>query len=228
MRAVLWDMDGTLADSERVHYLAWQETLNRHGVTYTYERFLADFGRSNEDLLPELLNVDPGDAIVMDVAREKEATFRQMAREEGLKPLPGVMDWLERFRMKGVKQVVSSSGRMANIVASVELLGIADYFHALVSGASLPKSKPDPLIFLNSAAVVEAQAHQCIVVEDSLHGIEAALRAGMKSIAVGQIANHEGLQRLLGSNNGHDVLRTPTLADVSWSQCEELWRRTET
>ena len=147
MRTVLWDMDGTIADSEQVHFQAWQISLEKYGVSYCYKQFIADFGRSNGELLPDVLEVEPGAELVQQVSREKEANFRLLARDQGLKPLPGVMAWLERFREEGIQQVVSSSGPMANIVASVDILDIGDYFLFLMSGATLPKSKPDPTIF---------------------------------------------------------------------------------
>lgn len=227
MRTVLWDMDGTISDSEQAHFHAWQISLEPYGVTYSFDDFIADFGRSNSQLLPELLDVPPGSDLVDKVDREKEANFRRLARQEKVKPLLGVMEWLECFRAKGVPQVVSSSGPMANIVASVDILDIGDYFLALISGATLPRSKPDPAIFLNSAYAVRAQPHECIVVEDSMHGVEGALRAGMACIAVGKVAASKDLCELLRSAHEPTCLAVETLNDLTWAGCEELWRQAE-
>lgn len=227
MRTVLWDMDGTIADSEQVHFQAWQMTLQQYGVTYTFAEFIADFGRSNGELLPALLEVEPGAELVQAVSREKEANFRRLAREQGLHPLPGVVAWLERFQAEGVQQVVSSSGPMANIAAQVDILDIGDYFLALMSGATLPKSKPDPTIFLNSAVAVRSQPHECIVVEDSIHGVEGARRAGMGSIAVGKVARSAALDQLLDTAQGTGYVAVDTMEEVSWASCEDLWRQAE-
>ena len=71
MRTVLWDMDGTIADSERAHFHAWQVSLEKYGVTYSFADFMAGFGRSNASLIPELMGVEPGSEIgVASVARE--------------------------------------------------------------------------------------------------------------------------------------------------------------
>ncbi|MFH1084137.1 MAG: HAD family phosphatase [Chloroflexota bacterium] len=91
---------------------------------------------------------------------------------------------LEYARAQGYRQVVASSGEMANIVAIVGELGIANYFDALLSGAFLPRSKPDPTLFLQAAATVGAAPGACLVIEDGIVGIEAARRAGMPSVAV--------------------------------------------
>ncbi len=224
MRTILWDLDGTLSDSGDVHFSAWELTLEQYGVAYTYDSFITDFGRSNGDLLPELLQVDYDSQKVLDVAREKESLFRQLARHHGMQPLPGVMSWLERFRNEGVLQVVSSSGRMANIVTAVELMDIGDYFDVMVSGAALPRSKPDPTIFLNSAAAVNANPGECIVIEDSLHGIGAAMRAGMNSIAVGSTLNSRKLDQLCDEFPARLCLRKPTLEDLEWDECLALWQ----
>ena len=224
MRTVLWDMDGTIADSEQQHFLAWQMTLQQVGVTYVYDHFIADFGRRNGEILSELLQAEPDDDLALEVSRNKEANFRRLIREQGLKPLPGVAAWLERFRARR-----SPASCRAHPVPwrtsprEADILDVADYFMALMSGATLPKSKPDPAIFLNSAAAMRAQPHECIVVEDSIHGVEGARRAGMGSIAVGNVARSEELQRLLRSEPGPACLAVDTLEAVSWQACEELW-----
>jgi beta-phosphoglucomutase len=225
MRTVLWDMDGTIADTEQLHFQAWQMTMHRYGVSYSYADFIADFGRRNAELLPELLGVEPGADVVQRASREKEANFRRLAREQGLQAMPGVIVWLERFQAEGIQQVVSSSGPMANIVASVDILDISDFFLALMSGATLPKGKPDPMLFLNSAVAVGAEPRECLVVEDSIHGVEGARRAGMSSIAVGKVVGSAELNRLFNCAAGPGILAVDTLEHLSWPRCEDLWRQ---
>jgi beta-phosphoglucomutase len=226
MRTILWDMDGTIADSERVHFRAWEMSLEKYDIAYSYADFKAGFGRSNASLIPELMDVEPDSEIVWQVSREKEACFRRLAREEGLDSLPGVIDWLNRFRDEDVQQVVSSSGPMANIAASVDILDIGDYFLSLMSGATLPRSKPDPALFLNSAAAVGAPPHACIVVEDSAHGIEAAVRAGMAAIAVGKVAQSDEVAHLREDAPSFACLCVDRMDEVTWEACEALWRQT--
>ena len=225
MRTVLWDMDGTIADSEEAHFRAWQVALEKYGVSYTFSDFISGFGRANNDLIPDILGVEPGAAIVQQISREKEKTFRRLAHENGLKPLPGVLNCLELLREHGIQQVVSSSGPMANIVASVDILDIGDFFVSLMSGAALPKSKPDPAIFLNSAAAVVAQPHECIVVEDSMHGVEGARRGGMGCIAVGKAARSAEMDKIMAASPEFACLRVDSLDQVKWEQCERLWRQ---
>jgi HAD superfamily hydrolase (TIGR01509 family) len=223
-RTVLWDLDGTIADTAQAHFAAWQETMAAEGVEYPYTRFVADFGRNNDELLPELLGPAITPARIQTISRHKEAAFRHYLHQGyGVRLLPGVLDWLERFERAGFKQAIGSSGPMANIVAIVEKLEIADYFHGLLTGLRLPRGKPDPAIFLNLASALEVEPVQCIVIEDTTHGIEAARRAGMASIAVGAVAANPGLDKVLAANPGRTCLRVAQLSDLSWKQVEALW-----
>ena len=118
-----------------------------------------------------------------ELGNHKEELFRRSVRGH-VRLLPGVVDWLKRAQARGYRQVIASSAEMANIVAVVEELQIGNYFEALVAGAFLPRSKPDPEIFLNAAASVGASPAVSLVIEDGIVGVEAARRAGMRCIAV--------------------------------------------
>ncbi len=216
IKAVLWDLDGTLADSAALHFQAWQATMRQHAVPYTYQMFIDSFGRNNAEILTE--HFDPTDvATIQRVSREKEAAFRELLTPEALHLLPGVTSWLGDFRRLGLLQVIGSSGPMANIAAMVRALDIGDYFLALVTGTHLPKGKPDPAIFLRCAAVAGLAPAECLVIEDSIHGIEAAQRAGMRSVAVGAVANSDALQALLVEKNAMACLALPSLAQIAAS-----------
>jgi HAD superfamily hydrolase (TIGR01509 family) len=199
----LWDLDGTLADTAQLHYHAWQATMDEYGVAYDYAEFLAGFGRN--------------------ISAYKERTFRRRLAEGELALLPGVANWLAALQAAGVQQLISSSGPMANIAATVVKLAIGDYFLGLLSGADLPRGKPHPDLFLNSAAAAGVPVAACVVIEDSVHGIEAARRAGMASIVVGPLATDPQLTTLLAEVTGPPCLPVGDLRRASWAMWEELW-----
>jgi HAD superfamily hydrolase (TIGR01509 family) len=228
MWTVLWDLDGTLADTTALHYHAWQKTMENFGEPYSYAEFTAGYGRSNRSVLSEKFQIEPNALRVSEVANWKEAMTRQLLPETELKLLPGVAECLAMLAAAGVRQVIASSGPMANIVAIVNKLGIGDYFLCILSGATLSRGKPHPDLFLNSAAAAGVQPVACIVVEDSIHGIEGARRAGMASIAVGALANSTLLADRLAQVVGPPCHSAPTLDETNWDTWEGLWKQLET
>ncbi len=224
MQVILWDLDGTLADTEAFHFAAWQATMTALRIEYSYAKFMASFGRNNRELLPDLLGQSATPDQIEAVSNQKESIYRDLLRQRGLQLLPGVWDWLERFQQAGLRQVISSSGPMANIVASVDALRIGDFFDNLMSGARLPQGKPHPAIFRNSAAAVNVAAHACLVIEDSLAGIAAARRGGMTSVAVGKVIQTAAFHAMLTTQAGPTCLQIESLEQLTWEQIETLSR----
>lgn len=175
-------MDGVLVDTAEFHYHSWGKILAEMGVPFNRQRFLAFFGQNNTDTLAGLLGHKPDAQLSQQVSQRKEALFRQLICGHA-EPLPGVRLWLERLQSLGVRQVVASSAPQENIEFLVDELGLRSYFVALCAGHSMP-GKPDPTLFLQAASILELPPERCIVIEDSLAGVGAARRAGMKCIAV--------------------------------------------
>src|SRR5690242_18073153 len=124
LRAVLWDLDGTIADTESYHFRSWRDTLSDYGVRYDYDEFFASFGRRNSDVLAEKFGVEPTAALVEEAAQRKEAAYRGLIASGDLAPMPYVVDWLRQFKAADVVQTISSSGPMANIAATVHKLDL--------------------------------------------------------------------------------------------------------
>ena len=194
-RAVLWDMDGTLIDSEQFHWISWRDTLAEEGITITHEQFLSSFGQRNDSILPQWLGAAASPERMARIANAKEELYRHLVRRNGISPLPGVGDWVRRLHKDGWLQAVASAAPRANIDAILEALLATDIFQAIVSGEDVHHGKPDPEVYLLAASRVGVPPERCIVVEDAAAGVEGAHRAGMRSIGV--------------SRNGH-----PLPADV--------------
>lgn len=179
---VLWDLDGVLADTEDLHYESWVQTLADYAMPFSRAQFRATFGMNNAGTLRALWPSPPTPELITEIGRRKEDIFRQTLRGRA-QALPGVRDWLERFQRWGYRQAVASSAPAANIDALVDELGIRPYFLALTAGDGLP-SKPDPAVFLAAARSIDVAPDRCLVIEDSVAGVTAARRAGMRCIAV--------------------------------------------
>ena len=183
-KAVLWDLDGTLADSLPHHWLAWREAAEKEGLSVTHEHFIASLGLQNDEILHEWSGgrMVPADRIR--VGLEKEERYRQLLRTEGIEPLPGVRDWLRRLRDAGWKLAIATSAPRLNEIAVVEALGFAEWFDARVVAEDVARSKPFPDTFLAAAERVGVPPSRAIVVEDADKGVAAGLAAGMKVIGV--------------------------------------------
>ena len=154
------------------------------GRPVTYDRFLDTFGRTNASFLHEWLGPDATQAELDRVSHEKEAAYRRLVTERGIVTLPGAMDWVRRLHEAGWRQAIASSAPRANVEAIQDTLGVRAYFAASVAAEDVLAGKPDPQVFLLAAERLEAPASRAIVVEDAVVGIEAANRAGMRSIGV--------------------------------------------
>ncbi len=180
--AVLWDMDGVLADTASLHFATWELALNEQGIPFDRQKFNHIFGLKNHDLLPYLAGKPMESQQAERIAARKELAFRQALRGR-LFPLPGVVEWLQRFQAKGCAQAVASSAPPENVETLVDELKIRQYFNALVTPGDLP-GKPDPATFLLAASRLNASPPRCLVIEDSVPGIQAARRAHMRCVAV--------------------------------------------
>lgn len=183
-RAVLWDLDGTLVDSEEYHWQSWRDTLARDGIALTREQFLASFGQRNDRILRNWLGAGAPDERIARIGEAKEAEYRRLAQVNGLTPLPGAAEWLARLHEAGWRQAVASSAPRANVEVVLRVLHLTPYFDAIVSAEDVTAGKPDPQVFLTAADRLHVLPSRSIVVEDAAAGIEAARRAGMRSIGV--------------------------------------------
>jgi beta-phosphoglucomutase len=183
-RAVLWDLDGTLVDSEEFHWLSWRDTIRPEGVELTYAQFLASFGQRNDRIVPVWLGADVDPARMQRIGEDKEAEFRRLAEAHGLTLLPGAREWLASLRAAGWKQAIASSAPRINVEMMLRVAGLEGCLDAIVSADDVTIGKPDPQVFLKAAEKVHVPPSQCIVVEDAAAGVEGARRAGMRSVGV--------------------------------------------
>jgi beta-phosphoglucomutase len=178
--AVLWDMDGTLVDSEDYHWLSWRDTMAAEGFALAHEQFLESFGQRNDAILARWLGPDASPRI----GDTKEELYRKLLREGGLAPLPGAAEWVKHLHLEGWAQAIASSAPRANVTAVLEVIDLGGCFQAIVSAEDVTRGKPDPQVFLTAASQLSMPPSRCIVVEDAAAGVEAARRAGMRSIGV--------------------------------------------
>jgi beta-phosphoglucomutase len=180
--AILWDLDGTIVDTKASHFLTWQRALEKHGFVLERTVFEVNFGRNNRTLVPLFLGFQPDDNLMAEIIDVKETLFRQIApHQAGL--VPGVKTWLSKADEMSIAQAIASSAPMENIAIMLDIFNLGHYFGSIVSGAALP-AKPEPDVFIQAAQTLNILPADCLVIEDSIAGVQAANQAGMRCIAV--------------------------------------------
>jgi HAD superfamily hydrolase (TIGR01509 family) len=189
-RAVLWDMDGTLIDSENLHWISWRNTMVNEGVTITHKQFLSSFGQRNDSIIPQWLGAAATPERIEGIASAKEELYRHLVQRDGISALPGVANWVDRLHEQGWLQAIASAAPRPNIEVVLDALGAAHFFQGIVSAEDVRRGKPDPAVYLIAASRLGVSPDRCIVVEDAAAGIEGARRAGMRSIGLSQSGKH--------------------------------------
>lgn len=185
MKAILFDMDGVLVDSEPQHYKALNRMLQEtQGFTLNWEQYARFIGTTNDKMWQILEDERP-----MQGTREtRQAAFADardtIDREEGFFPVPGAPKLVRALQEKGAVLAVASSSSPDLIRMTLQGLGILDCFSLLVSGEQVQNPKPAPDIFLLAARLLGRSPADCLVVEDSTAGVRAAKAAGMACAAL--------------------------------------------
>lgn len=184
IKAVIFDMDGVLLDSEPLIREAAMRMFAEHGLTVQPEDFRPFVGTGEDRFIG---GVAEKYGFPLDPARDKARTYEIYADvvEGKIKPLNGVPKFIEKARAKGLKLAVASSADQIKIEINLGGIGIPmETFDAVVSGSDVTRKKPDPEGFLKAAEKLGMAPRQCLVVEDAVNGVQAAKAAGMKCLAV--------------------------------------------
>ncbi|MBC8429388.1 MAG: HAD family phosphatase [Dehalococcoidia bacterium] len=182
-KAVIWDMDGVIADTAPYHLSAWQEVFQEMGVKFTKEDFRHSFGQRNDTIIRNTLGEETSQEKIDAISGKKEASFRRRI-EQNLKPLPGVIKLITSLKKHGFKIALASSAPIENIQLLSTGLGIENYFQTIISDKDVTEGKPSPQGFLLAAQRLGVEPKKCIVIEDSVAGVTAAKRAGMHCLAI--------------------------------------------
>lgn len=186
--ALVFDMDGVIVDSNPVHTQSWQRYLAGHGIVIEeIERRM--HGKHNDAIVEDFFGREMSAEEIFAHGAAKERVYREMMApqlEERL--VAGVREFLERHR--GEPMAVASNAEGANVQFVLDGARLKDYFRVVIDGHQVERPKPDPQIYLATAAALGIRPENCIVFEDSPSGVEAARKAGMR--VVGVMTTHEG------------------------------------
>ena len=190
---IIWDMDGVLIDTADAHYQAWKEILSQYGVDFSRNYFNDTFGMNDHSLIMEVIYPKPTDMVIEEISMQKEKLYRTEIKKT-LRVYPGVKEILGVCQAHGFKQALDSSAPQENIDAAMEISGLRPYFDHIISTDGMP-SKKFPDAYLAAATAFHLAPDHCLVVEDSILGVEGAKKAGMTCIAVASTHPQDRLQQ---------------------------------
>ena len=191
LKAILFDLDGTLANTDPLHYQAWKEILNDHGIEInhnSYKQYIS--GKTNpaiiQYLLPQLSKTE-----AEELANYKEAKFRKMAIN--LQPLTGLLDFIKWTKNQKLQKAVVTNAPPENTKFMLEILQLKDTFPLVILGGEMTVGKPDPAPYKLCLEKLEISPKEAIVFEDSRSGIKSAVEAGIYTIGVASTHEPESL-----------------------------------
>jgi beta-phosphoglucomutase len=207
-------VDGTLVDTAELHFQAWQDLFQELKRPFSRADFFSTFGQRNKEILALLLGPHQSEAEMADWSDRKEMFYRARAGN-GMILLPGAGKLVADLHAQGFLQGIGSSGPRENIELTLQLTRTRPYFPVLVTLEDTTRGKPDPQVFLLAADRLGVAPRQCLVMEDAVAGIQAAQKAGMKSIGVTFVGHHTpAALRQAGANRVVKNLEEVTVATV--------------
>ncbi len=183
LEAILWDLDGVIADTGDYHYRAWGDIFKEKGATFTREDFMRHFGQRHDTIIKFALGDDIPPEEFEAITERKQREYRRIVAGN-IKPLPGAIELIKSLNAHHIKTAIASSAPLENIEIIIRGLGIEECFQAVACGTEVSEGKPSPQIFLLAAKKLGVEPGNCVVIEDAIAGVAAAKEAGMKCIAV--------------------------------------------
>jgi HAD superfamily hydrolase (TIGR01509 family) len=184
IRALIFDFDGLILDTEVPVYQSWQELYLSHGCDLALDHWL-DYVGTNEGYFDPLADLERQLACSLD--RETVGEARRKRETELIaqqRAMPGVEEYLSSARRLGLKIAIASSASCKWVTSHLERLGLLERFDNITARDDVTRTKPNPDLFLTALESLEVKAAEAIVFEDSLHGIRAARQAGIYCVAV--------------------------------------------
>ena len=184
IKAIIFDLDGTLVDSVKYHAEAWVKAFQEYGYDFSHETLSQQIGKGSEYIVGELLSESEAEKLHSDIAQYRKQYYQDNLLAK-VQPFPQVKQLFEKIKADGIKIVLASSARTETIEHYKQLLDIADLIDGATSTDDVEKSKPEPDIFNSALNKLDGIAvEEVIVVGDSPYDAIAAQKANLRTIGV--------------------------------------------
>jgi len=211
LKAVIFDMDGVIIDSEPIHHKINKKIFDKLGITISVQEYNSFIGLSNTEMWAYLREKYDFREDVKKLTAMQLKEILQYLNNNLEKPIPGILKLLKIFSKHGLKLAVASSSQLEYINRVLATLDIEEFFEIRVSGETFEKGKPFPDIFLHTAKLLGVMPEECVVVDDSENRVSAETNARMK--VIGYINKNSGNQDLSTANLIVDFLEGLKIED---------------
>lgn len=195
LKALLFDLDGTLADTDPIHFQTWRELLLQYDLEIDPDFYRTKFsGRRNQEIVKELLP-QLSDQAGEQLSQKKEADFRVQA-ESLLTPMPGLAEILTWAEAQNLKRAVVTNAPVENARFMLRVLKLEAVFPIVILGDELPQGKPDPLPYQTALQQLGVAATEAIAFEDSSSGLRSAIGAGIPTVGIASTHEPEELNAI--------------------------------
>lgn len=182
MKAVIFDMDGVIIDSEPIHFEVDMQTMEKLGVNISKDELNKYVGTTNEYMLTELINKYKIEKSIDEITEYKINLTINKIKDAKIDAIDGIRELLVELKNNNINTAIGSSSTRDLIDAVIEKFKLKSYFDYIVSGDEVKEGKPKPDIYLEASKRLNIEPSECIVIEDSKNGVLAAKNAGMKCI----------------------------------------------
>lgn len=190
IKACLFDLDGVIVDTAVYHYKAWKRLADELGINFTEEdnERLKGVSRVRSlEIILEIGGVTKTPEEQQELATRKNEWYVEMINKmTPAEILPGAKEFLEACRGAGIKTALGSASKNSQTI--LEKINLPSLFDAIVDGNHVSKAKPDPEVFLKGAEALSVKPEECVVFEDAIAGVQAAINGGMKVVGIGSPA----------------------------------------
>lgn len=187
IKGCIFDLDGVIVDTARYHFISWKRLAEQLNIRFTEkdnERLKGVSRMDSLEIILELGNLKPDRRKKEEFAALKNKWYVDfISRMTPKEILPGCLEFIDELRKSGLKTAIGSASKNTPLI--LERVGIEKLFDAVADGNIVHKAKPDPEVFLTAARMLDIEPGHCVVFEDAIAGVQAALNAGMTCVGIG-------------------------------------------
>ncbi len=195
LKAIIFDLDGTLVDSLPYHHESWRIFFKNNNIEENdFSEIIKEYkGGGTLELMTSVF----GDIYTRDelkkMSGDKEVIFRDIYKSK-IYPIEGLNTFLDNLKENNILLSIGSNAIRKNVLMTIEELGITNYFSSIICGDEVSRGKPDPEMYIKTLSNLKVNKNECIIFEDSIEGIEAARNADIKVIGVTSSQSSEKLK----------------------------------